>query len=123
MEITSTGSLGDSLLAALPKAQNLRSLIIKKAEVPIDAVTKALSCCPQLEVAEFDHVKINSMIHPPWPQLDSLVSLRIGLSGPYSSLVLNLVCSFQARETPHPAFLPSYFVLDGGIDFSLKLPF
>jgi hypothetical protein len=102
MEITSTGPLGDSLLAALPRAQNLQTLIIKRAEVPISSVTQALSCCPHLQMAEFDCVNVGSRyIRVTWPQLDSLASLRIGLRGQIGGLALDMVCSFHCREFTH----------------------
>jgi F-box/TPR repeat protein Pof3 len=96
MEITSFGSLGDSLLAVLPKAQSLRTLIIKRAEVSLSSVVKALSCCPQLQVAEFYHVTVTSWDDwVVWPQLNSLTSLRIEIWGQEG---FNLVCSFLARQ-------------------------
>jgi hypothetical protein len=100
LEITSTGYLGASLLAALPKAQNLRSLIIKGAEMPILSVAKALRSCPQLHTAEFHVIKSAPMnTQVTWPQMDSLTSLRLNIRGQHHRDPFCLVRTFQAWIT------------------------
>lgn len=93
MEIDSTGPLGDSLLAALPQARSLRTLIIKRSELTISSVAKALGYCPQLQMAEFFNVRvIPGDDRAMWPQHDSLESLRINLLGHHGPFALSLVC-------------------------------
>jgi hypothetical protein len=100
LEITSTGYLGDSLLSALPKAQNLRILIIKGAEIPLSSVVKALNSCPQLQTAEFHVIKSLAMnTQVIWPQMDSLTSLRLALRGHCLPDPFHLVRTFQAWMT------------------------
>lgn len=102
LETTSTGYLGTSLLSALPKAQNLRYLVIKGAEMPLLSVVKALSSCPQLQTAEFHVVKYST--HVIWPQLDSLISLRLELRGHCNQDPFYLVCTFLAWMTTSHCF-------------------
>jgi hypothetical protein len=102
LEITSTGHLGDSLLAALPKAQNLRVLRVKGAEMLLLSVAKALSFCPQLQTAEFYVVKqVQMNARAMWPQLDSLESLRLEIKGSFGQDPINLVRTFIPRDFSH----------------------
>jgi hypothetical protein len=120
LEISSAGYFGNSLLTALPKAQNLRVLKVLNAKMSLLSVTKALSFCPQLQIAEFDAVQltpVNSRAMWPqlqiaefdavqltpvdsramWPQLDSLISLRLREECPLGSL--RLVCMHHVNMT------------------------
>jgi len=100
LEITSTGYLSDSLLSALPKAQNLRVLIIKGTEIPLSSVVKALNSCPQLQTAEFHVIKSLTMnTQVIWPQMDSLISLRLALRRHCLPDPFHLVRTFQVLMT------------------------
>ena len=81
LELLSVGFLGDSLLAALPKAGGLRTLMIRGSEMTLHSVVEALANCPQLENFECDSVKLAHWIQPQWPQLNSLRSLKLASRG------------------------------------------
>lgn len=105
LEITSTSYLSDSLLTALPKAQNLRILIVKDAEMPLLSVVKALGFCPQLQTAEFHQVKPatqNAQII--WPHMDSLTSLRLKIGGCLHPDPFCIVRTLQAWMTTSHCF-------------------
>ncbi len=98
LEITSGGYLGNSLLDALPKAENLRVLIVKGAQMPLLSVVRALSFCPGLQTAEFKVVippRMNDLAI--WPQRDSLESLRLTIQGIFGHNRMNLVRTFQSN--------------------------
>jgi hypothetical protein len=98
LEISSAGYFGNSLLTALPKAQNLRVLKVLNAKMSLLSVTKALSFCPQLQTAEFDAVKLTPVdSRAMWPQLDSLISLRLREECLPESL--RLVCMYHVNMT------------------------
>lgn len=98
LELSPVGYLGDSLLTALPEAQNLRTLIVREAEMLLYFVVKVLGLCPRLQTVEFDHVRAapgNDRVE--WPPLHSLISLELVIWGVWDSDPLNLVRTFLAR--------------------------
>ena len=95
IELFSVGFLGDSLLAALPAAHSLRTLVIKGSEMTLYSVSEALNICPQLEVFECDSVKLAHWIRPHWPQLDALRSLKLASRGSSDIDPMQLVCSIK----------------------------
>lgn len=97
VELLSVGFLGDSLLAALPAARSLRTLMIKGSQMTLHSVVEALTICPQLELFECDSFKLAHWIHPQWPQLDSLHSLKLESWGSSDIDPMQMVCGFQFR--------------------------
>lgn len=95
LELSSIGVVGDSLLTALPRAQHLRTILIKRCQLTLKLVHEVLLTCPCLEVAEFDFVQHGA---PPrqymeWPQLDCLRSFKLVFTHEARMLVTSMVRS------------------------------